>query len=236
MATTLLQLRDRAKQESDNVNSSFLTDAEWNTNINASYFELYGLLVTAYGNDYAVQSPSSGFTIATDGVNEFFALPSDFFKLLGVDLQLTTGNYLTLKPFQFSERNAWTPYNNQIPAAGQTVRVFYVPKLTPLAADGSTLEGVNGWEEYIIVDAALKALAKEESDVSVMAARKAALLQRLNDEMEARDTGMPMRVADTLYNQSRSMRYRLNGNNLWLRGNGQADVFPWEGSNGGPWW
>jgi len=35
--TTLLQLRDRCKQESDNVNSSFITDAEWTTYINASY-------------------------------------------------------------------------------------------------------------------------------------------------------------------------------------------------------
>jgi hypothetical protein len=64
---TLLQIRDLCKQESDMVNSSFLSDAEWNSYINQSYYELYDLLVQKYGNDYFVQTP---YTFITDGVSK----------------------------------------------------------------------------------------------------------------------------------------------------------------------
>ena len=46
---TLAQLRTLAKQESDNVNASFISDAEWNRYIQGSFNELYGLIVEAYG-------------------------------------------------------------------------------------------------------------------------------------------------------------------------------------------
>ena len=236
MATTLLQLRDRAKQESDNVNSSFLTDAEWNTNINASYQELYGLIVQAFGNDYFTQSPATGYTFTTTGTTSFFALPSDFFKLLGVDLQISSpGNWVSLKPFPFAERNIFSVSNTQFPMAGQTIRILYVPLPTLMVADVDTIDGVNGWEEYIVIDAAMKALAKEESDVSVLMARKAAIIDRLNSEVENRDAGSPYVVADVIGRRSLGMRYRLNGPNLWLIGNGQPGWGPdgdWGGLGG----
>jgi hypothetical protein len=229
MATvTLLQLRNRAKQESDNVNSSFLTDAEWDSLLVSSYQELYGLVVQTYGNNYYTQSPSGGFTVTTDGINQFFALPTDFFKMLGVDLLIGgTNNYVSLKPFSFSDRNQLNVgANGGVPMAGQTVRLYYVPLPTLPTVDASTIEGVNGWEEYIIVDAAMKALAKEESDVSVMALRKQALIQRLEAEAENRDAGSPATVADVIGKRARGMQYRINGNNLWLIGNGQPGWYP----------
>lgn len=226
MTTTLLQLRDRAKEESDNVNSSFLTDAEWNKLLVSSYQELYGLIVQTYGNDYYVQT--TPFVITTDGINQLFALPSDFFKMLGVDLLIGgTSNYVSLKPFDFADRNQLNVgANGGIPMAGQTVRLLYVPLPTLPTVDASTIEGVNGWEEYIIVDAAMKALAKEESDVSVMALRKQALIERLEAEAENRDAGSPATVADVIGKRARGMRYRINGNNLWLIGNGQPGWEP----------
>lgn len=238
MATTLLQLRTRCKQESDSVGQSFVSDAEWNSYIVASYQELYGLIVQAYGDDYYVQSPSTGFLITTTGLTNFFALPTDFFKLLGVDLQVTQGNWVTLKPFMFSERNQFTLNNNSFPMAGQTVRVFYVPLPTLPAVDADTIDGVNGWEEYIVIDAAMKAMAKEESDVSVLMARKGAIIDRLNAETENRDAGSPQRVANVWGRGSRGMMYRLNGNSLWLIGNGQPALGPfgdWSDEQVG-WW
>ena len=218
---TLLQLRDRAKQESDNVGQGFITDTEWNNYLAASYQELYGLVVTAFGNDYFVQAPAAGYTFTTDGINEHFALPAEFFKLLAVDIQLSAPNYwVALKPFQMSERNDFGYLGTMIPMAGQTLRLLYVPRATVLTADVDVVDGVNGWEEYIVVDACIKALAKEESDTSSFVARKAALLERLNGEITNRDAGSPACVADVQRRRGRSMRYRLNGNQIWLRGNG----------------
>jgi hypothetical protein len=219
--TTLLELRTRAKQESDNVGQSFVSDSEWNSYIAASYQELYGLIVNAFGNDYFVQTPASGYTFVTDGVNEHFALPADMFKLLAVDVQISAPNHwIALKPFMMSERNDFGFIGMMIPMAGQTIRLLYVPKATVLTADVDVIDGVNGWEEYIVVDACIKALAKEEADVSVFGARKAGLLERLQGEITNRDAGSPACVADTQRRRGRAMRYRLNGNHIWVRGNG----------------
>lgn len=218
--TTLLELRTRAKQESDNVNSVFITDLEWNSYINASYQEAYGLYAQAYGEDYFSKSPPQ--TIATDGINRFFALASDFWKLLGVDVLYGNANqYVSLKPFAFGDRNQFSWINSPIPAAGQTVRVWYIPTVTVLVNPGdviATALSANGGDEYMVADACIKALAKEESDVSVYMARKQALVKRLEEEAENRDAGNPACIVDSRGRSSPAMKYRLNGDNLWLIG------------------
>lgn len=221
---TLLQIRTAAKQRADMVNSEFLTEAEWNSNINNSYYELYDLLVQKYGNDYFVAPP---LTIPISATSQTYALPNGvnysaapaFYKLMGVDLQLYPGtnNYLTLHPFMFSERNKYSSPNFSalqgvlrpnyrlngnnimlIPASpsGQSIRLWYVPRLVELSTDESVADGVSGWDEYIIVDAAIKALQKEESDVSVLMAQKQALIARIDAAGENRDQGAPQTVSD----------------------------------------
>ncbi len=222
---SLLQVRTLCKQESDNVGQAFLSDAEWDGFIQRSYQELYGLVVQAFGNDYFVQTPAAGYTFTTDGVNDHFALPDGsgsspaFFKLLGVDVQIGNATqWVSLKPFAFADRNRLSAFNSQVPMAGQTVRLLYVPRLTVPTQDADPIDGVNGWEEYIVVDACMKALAKEESDVSVMMARKQAIIDRLNSEVENRDAGSPATIVDVAGRRGLGMQYRLNGNKLWLIG------------------
>jgi len=240
MATTLLQLRTLCKYESDNVNQSFIADAEWNVYINQSYKELYGLIVTNFGNDYFTQTPYTGYVFTTNGTSQFFPLPTDFFKLLGVDLQISAPNYwVSLKEFPFSERNKLSVTNSLVPMAGQTLRLLYVPRCQELATDADSVDGVNGWEEYIVVDACIKALAKEESDVSVFAARKQGLVARLNNEIENRNASGPPQVADIWGRSARAMQYRLNGPNIWLIGNGMPGWGPygdWGSDSAYSWW
>lgn len=217
--STLSELRDRCKQESDNVGQSFVSDAEWNLYINNSYAELYGLLAQKFDGDYFVTT--SG-TITTDGTNQQFALAADFFKLLLVEVLVASpAQWISLKRFSLADKNTISQFNTQIPAAGQSVRYWYIPRVTALAADGtSTVDAVsiNGWDEYIVVDACIKAVAKEESDVSVFMARKSALMQRLNEEAGNRDAGNPSRIVDVRGKRAQSMQYRLNGSNLMLVG------------------
>lgn len=227
MATTLASLVLRARQESDQVNSDFLSASEWETNVVQSYTELYGLVAEVYGADYFVQTPSTGYTFTTDGINQFFALPADFFKLLGVDVLYGSANqWIQLKPFTFNNRNMYSGTNQAIPAAGQTVRLFYVPT-PPVLDDEDDLLPVlanNGWDEYIVIDAAMKAMAKEESDVSVLAMRKQAFIKRLEDESNNRDAGNPNRIVDSRGRGSPTMAYRINGTSLWLIGQ-RVDAF-----------
>lgn len=222
MATTmtLTELITAVRQRADMVNSQFCTDSELTSYINQSYFELYDLLVQKYGDNYYVQTP---YVFATDGTSFQYPLPTDFYKLLGLDLALanTQDSWVTIKPFMFADRNNYSVPNFQsfygvtnlryringnnlwltpIPAANQQLRIWYVPKMPTLNTGSDTVDGVSGWTEYIIVDAAMKALNKEESDVSVLMADKAALIQRIEAAGENRDAGSPPKVADTIFN------------------------------------
>jgi hypothetical protein len=76
------------------------------------------------------------------------------------------GNYLWLKP---------------LPISGQVIRLWYVPRYMQLVNTTDVLDGFSGWEEYVVIDAAIKCLQKEESDVSVLLVQKAAFEKRLEE-------------------------------------------------------
>lgn len=213
---SLGQTRLMAQQRADRVNSQFVTDSEWNLYINQAYFELYDLLVTVY-EDYFMTTP---LTITTDGSQQV-NLPTDFYKLLGVDLGLAgnTTAWITLKKFNFISRNRYVyPQINSTffgcfnlqyrlmgntlffipaPSAGQFLRIWYIPKLTQLLQDTDILKGISGWSEYVIVDAAIRALQKEESDVSVFMEQKMMLKARIEESAMNRDAGEPDTISAT---------------------------------------
>lgn len=209
---TLAQMRTAAQSRIDMLNSTYVSNSEWAQFITNSYKELYDLLVSAYGDDYYVASP---YAFTTDGTNARFSLPPDFYKLLGVDLN-ASGRWITLHPFPFAERNR-NGASSSVPAGGQQLQLWYIPEPTNLVNDADTIDGISGWEEYVEIDAAIKAAGKEESDVSLLLSQKTSMYNRLTAMAEARDAGMPMTVADTMGRaRSSGMRYRLVGNQIWL--------------------
>jgi hypothetical protein len=222
---TLGQLRLLAQQKADRVNSQFVTTSEWNTYLNQSYFELYDLLVQKFGNEYYVAPPLSVATTGNntydlpDGTNNGGA-PA-FYKLLGVDLALNAASnaYITLQKFDFISRNRYVYpqitsnilgvngiryriLGNQLlmiptPQPGQQLRIWYIPRMSTLLQDTDVVDGVSGWTEYIAVDAAIKALMKEESDVQALMVQKQALIDRIEAAAENRDAGAPDTISDT---------------------------------------
>jgi hypothetical protein len=213
---SLSALRDTVRQRCDMVGSEFVTDDELDGWINASAHELYDILVQKFSPGSYYVAPTHEFT--ADGTSDSFALPGDMYKLLGVDMQLAADSWTTVKPFAFAERNRYAYPNVQSatipanvryrimggnllftprPTAGQVFRLWYVPKMTLLQVDTDVLDGVSGWEEYVVADVCIKALTKEESDPSVFLAQKAALLQRIESAAENRDAGSPATVADS---------------------------------------
>lgn len=225
---SLGMIRLMAQERADRVNSDFVTMPEWNRYINQAYFELYDLLITVY-EDYYVQTPLT-FTTTAEAQ---YDLPDDFYKLLGVDVGVAGGSsgYVTLKKFDFISRNRYVfpqitstylgVFNLRYrlvgntlmfiptPQAGQQIRMWYIPKISQLLQDADILVGISGWSEYVIVDAAIRALQKEESDVSVLMAQKMMLKSRIEESSMNRDAGQPDTISDT---RSRSERWGSN----WL--------------------
>ena len=164
-----------------------------------------------------------------DGLN--YNAQQPFYKLCGVDLALNTSQnaYVGINKFNYSYRNKFLYTNsastiygvfnlqyrlmgNNIhfiptPTAGQVVRLWYTPRLPALLADSdTTTTSISGWFEYVITDAAIKALQKEESDISVLMAQKMALRSRIEESAMNRDSGKPDTITDT-----NSMANGVNG-------------------------
>jgi hypothetical protein len=167
---TLESLRIQSQERADQLNSTFLSVSEWNRNIMGSYKELYDLLIAAYGTDYYVNTPVTfqtnntsqfyplpdGSTTFTSGITGLTITPPAFYKLLGIDLILgpgtatnNAGSAVTIRPFNFSDRNRYAVPNFQsfygvtnlryrlngnnlwltpIPASGQVIQIWYVPR------------------------------------------------------------------------------------------------------------
>jgi hypothetical protein len=200
---TLLQLRNQVRQRADMVYSTFVTNEEINTFINSAMTELYDKLVAA-SEDYFIKSAS----IVTDGVNDTFSLPSDFYKLNGVDCSLN-GIDQTMEKFVFEDRHKYLYNTNLVryriiknsivfkpkPSA-QTITIWYTPAVVLLSSDTDVFDGVNGWEDFIVCDATIKCLMKEESDVTILLAEKQGIEQRIDAMKKNRDQARPDRVTD----------------------------------------
>lgn len=166
--------------------------------------------------------PDGILTFQDANNNPIVAKP--FYKLLGVDLAINAANnaWITLGKYDFISRNQYVYpqlgtnllgvaglryrlVGNNIdfiptPQANQYGRLWYIPRLTTLLKDTDIADAVSGWLEYVAVDSAIKALQKEESDVTVLAAQKMALIQRIEDAAENRDAGQPETISQTRRN------------------------------------
>lgn len=227
-----------AQQRSNKELSQFYTQQELMSMCSQSYKELWDILAQKFGDDYFVATP---YTYTTGNGQQLYPLPDDFKALLGTEVALNPSDpnsWITLRKFEFIQRNLWN-YPNvytfygitnmryrlngsnlmivPLPQAGQTIRIWYVPRPDQLIYPTDIVDGVAGWEEYIVADMCIKMWGKEESDVSLFMAQKAALLKRIEEAAENRDIGEPETVSDS------KMR-----NFAWTDGN--------DGSRGGMGW
>jgi len=142
---------------------------------------------------------------------------SDFYKLVGIDARVNNVNWSTLSPINWNERNRmqryggaggmwFTPlryrlmgaklYITPVPSVPLSIRLWYIPTAPILSADGDTLLDLNAYSEYVVVDAAIKMMQKEESDVSVLMAQKVALKRRIEEAANNRDVGKGDSISD----------------------------------------
>jgi len=152
---TIQQLIDQSRRRADMEFSAFVEDAELIDYINDGVTELYDLLVAAYGNDYFYAFADTAFVVNTNS----YPLPSDFYKLIGVDLETGTGTGKYDPAGNFMERQRtrssgrlryrmrgdklfWTPD----PTDTRNYRLHYVPtapRLVKTEFADSAVDAVN---------------------------------------------------------------------------------------------
>lgn len=64
--------------------------------------------------------------------------------------------------------------------------------------DSVVIDGIAGWEEYVIIDAAIKCKIKQEQDVSDLRVQKAEMVADIQGMAEARDLGQAFHTSDVL--------------------------------------
>lgn len=198
MADTLTNLQTRVRRRADRESDPHIVDAELTAHINASYKELWDLLVAASA-DYFLTSEAFTLTGSTDTR----ALPADFYKIRGLD----DVNGEPIPRFTFRDRNrkdsvmyrvmgGYIRFTPRAAAAG-TYTVWYEPGPTALSSGSDALNTyVDMWDEYIVIDAAIKCMVKSKEDASVLMAEKAGMIERIKTMASSRDDGETDKVTD----------------------------------------
>lgn len=168
------------------------------------------------------------------------------YKLNGVDANISGANnspnagWVPLARFNWSDRDKYTTFPGQagalnniyqmayremgnqlqvLPAnTNQLLRLWYVPILQQMLLDTDMLPfSISGWSEYVVVDAAMKAMIKEESfdKWNALNASKMALLERIEVTAPNRDVGQPNTVSNV-----RTTMGDPAFSNGWAGGNG----------------
>ena len=194
-------------------------DADITELINQSIADLYDQLTKAFGDEYfEVENNSLSTTPNTSTV----PLPADFYKLTGVWWLISGSQYARIRKYTPAESEQIIPsagwnYDGNVwyrlrvgnirfvptPLAAHTLRLKYIPAAVRLVNPGDTFDGYNGFEEWVVLDAAFKLLQREGNtdDAQLIMAAKQRMEQRIAD-MADRDDGEPSRIQDTVSIQS----------------------------------
>jgi hypothetical protein len=225
---TLAEVRTRALQRADmEYNSAvaggnrYVTTTELNQLINVSYKRLYGTLVR-----YGMHRAETTYAITGDGRFSTYDLPADMYAILGVYRVEDSGDSVYLGRHDHRHRpntqrtNDASTYRvvgadiqfSPYPADG-TYHVVYVPGPADLSADSDTIDSVLGWEEYVVIDVAIKLKLKEGTDVSGLLADRELLIRQIQDEARDEEMSETYTIADV---RGGSERLLPGGDPLYL--------------------
>lgn len=187
---TMLTLRDRCKQRSDQVNESFVSDAEWDALISEKFGELHGVVSDA-GSRYFETST----TITATGAASY-SEPTDHRSTMRIVWVNSDGSRRPLRKAtrrdvewlsgQTGEPACFEQLDDQIyfypnPSSG-TIQFIYVPQAPDLAsyADADLVDVCDpSGEAFLIWGVAVMAKGKQEADVRLAMDREAAAKERL---------------------------------------------------------
>jgi hypothetical protein len=188
---SLQSILDRIREDADIEHDDHIKDSEILRMMDTHYAALIDLLLEK--NLYMFESQA--LITATAG-NDTYDLPLDFLKCLLV-LFVDGDRLIPLQSgtLQDVARHQGQPYSthfrivgNQItlygaPSPNQVYRIHYCVAATNLAtiSDLSTpIDGIDGWEEYIVLSCVIQCLKKSTEDTREHRMDLAALIDRIN--------------------------------------------------------
>jgi hypothetical protein len=223
-SSTLAQLLNRVRFESDTQGDPNITDDDLTDILNISLYRPYDKLITCYGDDY--YSAQAQFT--TDGVSNNVPLPDgtlyggappfykgELLEVTGGPSGATTTYPITLEKFNFREKNQFNSPLRMIAVPNALPRyrnmgnaiifqwvpssipcnLWYAPKLAPLVNMYDVANDFSGWLELAVIDAAIKVKDRQQQDITTLAARLVKMEEDIDRAAANRDMGSPNTVA-----------------------------------------
>lgn len=203
---TVGTLVTRAQRLADMENSSFVTPSEWRAYLSASYARLYNRLASA-----GLAPVESTQTITGTGVATY-ALPTDYFATIRIDYLDSGSRPIPLVKMSTRNEHEWDtggtvsqacayriakPYMKLLPKpSGGSYRHLYIPAAADLDEDSDTVDGIAGWEDYIVIEAAIAAKMKEESSTEALERKLALLEADLQELAPMQEWGEPSVITD----------------------------------------
>lgn len=227
---TLASLQAQVRQRADMVGSEFITDAELAEYVNQSAAELYGMLVHTDEDYYLAKTTL--LTVSGQAEYSFASLSlTDVLKFKGLDVPITGGFKRAADRLEWPERNALSgPLPSYVtgfptryhvgpssvtlyptPNGGLSCTFWYIPNPPRLDVGGTiTFDGCEGWEEYIVLDAAAKCLFKEQSlEAATLLLQQKDLLSKRILTNARRDFGGPKHISKRRFGRNGASFPRL---------------------------
>jgi hypothetical protein len=156
-----------------------------------------------------------GPTVAS--LNGGLGIPN-FMQLHGIDVQTSGQRWISIREFALAERDYFQlpSYNMTvfgplfayrfeganmvfapIPSGAYQMRMFFTPTWTPLVNGTDVVDSIDGWLELVVLDVCIKLQAKFDYTVEPYMTQKTAMLKRIEDLKQQRDTAQPPRIKDT---------------------------------------
>lgn len=213
------QIRDQALILADAVGDEHATGAA-NVYVNAlidqSAALLQDMLAARDPDRYLVRA-----TITTTAGTLEYTLPAAFKKIVRVDWRPTSGARYRLEPYEITDMHEGDVLTDAYPMQARyrvlysgtdgtgvrlvfdrqpplpTVEVWYVAAPTVFASDAATIDGVSGWESWIVWDVVASLQIRAQEDPSAAMAERARIEAQIKASASSRDAGRPKRVSDT---------------------------------------
>lgn len=210
LQTILTKARQRANLETGNAaDDDFITDDELISEANTSFAEWWDLIrATTFSGTLCrkrfpfvtTASVQSNPPVAPP-VGSYYPLPADFLHLISVDINVGANLVISAESlpeekrnvFRFYPTGAWTAYDPvyyrldagnivlyPAPTGAFNVQLNYCPTAPRLERPQDAFDSVNSWEEWIVLDLAIKMLIKDAQTDMIQ------LLMPMRDKQEAR--------------------------------------------------
>lgn len=203
----------------DTVNDNHITDAYLLTLIDRSYGKMYRTIATQYESYFDTEDTSKSLIVG----QRTYALPNNMLHLKGVDI-VKGGDRIPLKRFRLGERSSYTndprfiPFEadrqrsnyrykteaenlriDPLPDTTEQLIMTYVPRPTRITSSSDTFNVIAGFDDFIIYDAAIQVLAKQERDSSAMVALRQDSYNGIISACSPREPGDATQVRDSFF-------------------------------------